>query len=1050
MAPLSIMQPLDFASKRVALQRLTEPVRRSPRRLASNSSSEPPLSAEVVFCLLAVGSSSCHAWPKTRKSAASLFGNRRDSLARSLLAALQTTAFTHAPRTAAAILFEAGKRFKDLSWWVVGPEFLQQPFELTEFGILRRLRRVADQEEVPGVVFHQQDPGPRGLREAILSFLNKLGDAQDSAVVLLDESYPAVPVAGSFRSTLVPDASVCPARRVVFFLGCPRAVDEDQEAAISWAAEKANWQLLRFSLGWVSEFTSKIVSRIKLWHASGGLLPVVGGLLCIERGTVHWQPPADADGFLQESYGDYGWPSPKKVDSFEPGLGPRIHFVVHVQLQLKEMKIGDWSPAHSLVARCCLAALWRAHGAYYRCLVAFVFLPDGQGATPVVTVSRKFAGRFMGKAATEHEVLVALCAAIDDAKQRPCTKQKPVKWAVCVRWPETQAAWKTVVAYPKDSVVELVIRGSSCSEKSSGNVLYLASADSGIDVLVVHVLKRHTHLSDALHAVLQPAVVATNSAEVICILQSALLDTGPAGRALLAMLLEKKGVTTRPQEPLKPKQLNYYELARQFDFQAQAKALAAAQAPGVGLGAPAYPPVPSPTLAPPDVVKEQIDLLKRMLQVKGYTLSSGLVLFDQTGGGTLDRPGFMRFLDWAQASIPVVDQDAIFQRFYAGPGLLNYRELISLHEPAPVPTGAPIPPSMPFAGAPPMLPAAPAVPLLLPPAPSISTTPAIPAAPAPLPLPQAPATTPSLPAAPLPPAAPVHSTPLPAPPIRNAPGPPAPSPTVGLTPAPPAPTGPTVLGRPGLPAAPMPPAPGPPRPMPPAAPGNLPAPPGPGLSTLGRPSLPPAPAAPLAPAAPRAPGLPGASPPVPPSAPFGPPPGPPQPLAPSAPGPYTSLSTHSSPPPPAPSRPGAPGPPGPPISSRPSTSISTARPGTSFSSSCAPSNPLPPTAPPGPSRPGSLLSPSPPRPGTSMTSFSSTSAPGPPPASPAGWSRPGTAPPPPGTGALSRPGPSAPPPSPGALGRPALLGSSLSRGCHSSISAAPAPPRPLAASVRFG
>ena len=70
----------------------------------------------------------------------------------------------------------------------------------------------------------------------------------------------------------------------------------------------------------------------------------------------------------------------------------------------------------------------------------------------------------------------------------------------------------------------------------------------------------------------------------------------------------------------------------------------------------------------------------------------------------------------AQASIPVVDQDAIFQRFYAGPGLLlesqrgpfvidhaalpcpvnlvngrhsshmkplrNYRELISLHEPA--------------------------------------------------------------------------------------------------------------------------------------------------------------------------------------------------------------------------------------------------------------------------------------------------------------------------------------------------------------------------------
>ena len=30
-----------------------------------------------------------------------------------------------APQTAAAILFEAGKHFKDLSWWVLGPEFLK-------------------------------------------------------------------------------------------------------------------------------------------------------------------------------------------------------------------------------------------------------------------------------------------------------------------------------------------------------------------------------------------------------------------------------------------------------------------------------------------------------------------------------------------------------------------------------------------------------------------------------------------------------------------------------------------------------------------------------------------------------------------------------------------------------------------------------------------------------------------------------------------------------------------------------------------------------------
>lgn len=35
------------------------------------------------------------------------------------------------------------------------------------------------------------------------------------------------------------------------------------------------------------------------------------------------------------------------------------------------------------------------------------------------------------QAATEHDILVALCSAIGDAKTRPATKQKPGKWAVC-------------------------------------------------------------------------------------------------------------------------------------------------------------------------------------------------------------------------------------------------------------------------------------------------------------------------------------------------------------------------------------------------------------------------------------------------------------------------------------------------------------------------------------------------------------------------------------------------------------------------------------------
>ena len=87
------------------------------------------------------------------KAASRLFGNRRDSLARSLIAALQRTTTSaawisldgfgtpgrlavwglfcaqrlwkaQAPRTAAVILFEGGRRFKDLTWWILGPEFL--------------------------------------------------------------------------------------------------------------------------------------------------------------------------------------------------------------------------------------------------------------------------------------------------------------------------------------------------------------------------------------------------------------------------------------------------------------------------------------------------------------------------------------------------------------------------------------------------------------------------------------------------------------------------------------------------------------------------------------------------------------------------------------------------------------------------------------------------------------------------------------------------------------------------------------------------------------
>ncbi|CAJ1361366.1 unnamed protein product [Effrenium voratum] len=123
---------------------------------------------------------------------------------------------------------------------------------------------------------------------------------------------------------------------------------------------------------------------------------------------------------------------------------------------------------------------------------------------------------------------------------------------------------------------------------------------------------------------------------------------------------------TRRCDPGRNGLLNYYELARQFDFEAQAKALAA-QAPGAVLAPGAVS----------DPLKEYVDVIRARLQQSGYSLAQGFGLFDQTGGGTLDRSGFMRFLDWAQVSMAATEQDALFQRFPSPPGLLNYRAIIN-------------------------------------------------------------------------------------------------------------------------------------------------------------------------------------------------------------------------------------------------------------------------------------------------------------------------------------------------------------------------------------
>ncbi|CAE7819052.1 HKR1 [Symbiodinium sp. CCMP2592] len=83
----------------------------------------------------------------------------------------------------------------------------------------------------------------------------------------------------------------------------------------------------------------------------------------------------------------------------------------------------------------------------------------------------------------------------------------------------------------------------------------------------------------------------------------------------------------------------------------------------------------APTTVYGDPVKERVEQLRARLQQSGYSLAQGFAFFDQTGGGALDRAGFMKLLDWVQVAMTAAEQELLFQRCSAGPGLLNYREV---------------------------------------------------------------------------------------------------------------------------------------------------------------------------------------------------------------------------------------------------------------------------------------------------------------------------------------------------------------------------------------
>ncbi|CAK9057201.1 Uncharacterized protein SCF082_LOCUS30722 [Durusdinium trenchii] len=213
---------------------------------------------------------------------------------------------------------------------------------------------------------------------------------------------------------------------------------------------RAAWKIQRRSLGhldvakpglgfmvllvlfwcWVGEFTSKVIARLQVLHGFGQLLP-----------ALSW--PQEEEQFTSA----LGWPCPR---SRPGGLfardGPLLHFVLPADMRLEDLTPDPCSPfagACSRIARCCIAGLWRAHHAWDRCRLSFAF------RDAVVTVNRRFKGRFRMKRQMEYHILRELQQLVEDALQ---SERRLGRHAVAVQLIDDDGP---NLLYRSDAVVEL-------------------------------------------------------------------------------------------------------------------------------------------------------------------------------------------------------------------------------------------------------------------------------------------------------------------------------------------------------------------------------------------------------------------------------------------------------------------------------------------------------------------------------------------------------------------------------------------------------------------
>eukprot|EP00434_Breviolum_minutum_P005786 symbB.v1.2.005101.t1/scaffold234.1/size257806/20 len=103
-----------------------------------------PAETKVFFCILARGSNSKDAWPKSPRGASEL-GNTRDDIARSLMAALiKHPNNISGSNSAVVLVFEDTRRTQSKMWWVLQQDFLEDMPVVTEYTVLRRCQLLAE------------------------------------------------------------------------------------------------------------------------------------------------------------------------------------------------------------------------------------------------------------------------------------------------------------------------------------------------------------------------------------------------------------------------------------------------------------------------------------------------------------------------------------------------------------------------------------------------------------------------------------------------------------------------------------------------------------------------------------------------------------------------------------------------------------------------------------------------------------------------------------------------------------------------------------------